>query len=66
MAVDEALIAEQQEQRKLWVETPLRESYPLSQAAGWYGHTPSSLLNTCINFPSSIPMCIINHQDKQF
>ncbi|KAF2793850.1 tryptophan synthase beta subunit-like PLP-dependent enzyme [Melanomma pulvis-pyrius CBS 109.77] len=34
MAVDEALIAEQQEQRKLWVETPLRESYPLSQAAG--------------------------------
>jgi hypothetical protein len=22
-----------------WVQTPLRESYALSEAAGWYGHT---------------------------
>jgi hypothetical protein len=28
-----------QEQSRPWVETPLRESYALSQAAGWYGHT---------------------------
>ena len=26
-----------------WVETPLRESYALSEAAGWYGHTSSTL-----------------------
>jgi hypothetical protein len=26
-----------QEQQLPWVETPLRESYALSQAAGWYG-----------------------------
>ncbi|KAJ4344467.1 catabolic L-serine/threonine dehydratase [Didymosphaeria variabile] len=26
-----------QEQSRPWVETPLRESYALSQAAGWYG-----------------------------
>jgi hypothetical protein len=25
-----------------WVETPLRESYALSEAAGWYGHTFST------------------------
>jgi hypothetical protein len=28
-----------QEQSNPWVETPLRESYALSEAAGWYGHT---------------------------
>ena len=31
-----------QEQSNPWVETPLRESYALSEAAGWYGHTSLS------------------------
>jgi hypothetical protein len=29
---------EQEAPRNPWVETPLRESYALSEAAGWYGH----------------------------
>jgi hypothetical protein len=28
-----------------WVETPLRESYALSEAAGWYGHTLPAFLS---------------------
>lgn len=28
-----------EEQSNPWVQTPLRESYALSEAAGWYGHT---------------------------
>jgi hypothetical protein len=38
-----------QEQQLPWVETPLRESYALSQAAGWYGHSSSQhrLFSTC-------------------
>lgn len=47
MTVKESLISSQ-EQQKPWVETPLKESYALSQAAGWYGHTPS-LLCLCLH-----------------
>jgi hypothetical protein len=36
MTVKETLISSQ-EQAKPWIETPLKESYALSQAAGWYG-----------------------------
>lgn len=38
MAVKEYYAEEQAEQNP-WVQTPLRESYALSEAAGWYGHT---------------------------
>jgi L-serine/L-threonine ammonia-lyase len=38
MAVKE-YYAEQEVQQSPWVETPLRESYALSEAAGWYDHT---------------------------
>jgi len=50
MAVGEVLIEERQEQKKLWVETPLRESYPLSQAAGWYGLSCSFLISLFHSF----------------
>jgi L-serine/L-threonine ammonia-lyase len=40
MAVKEYYAEEQTEQNP-WVQTPLRESYALSEAAGWYGHTSS-------------------------
>lgn len=30
-------VQKQQAEKKPWVETPLRECYALSQAAGWYG-----------------------------
>jgi hypothetical protein len=33
---------EQEVQQSPWVQTPLRESYALSEAAGWYGHISSS------------------------
>lgn len=42
MAVKECYIDEAPQQNP-WVQTPLRESYALSEAAGWYGHTPSHL-----------------------
>jgi hypothetical protein len=38
MAVKECYIDEVPQQNP-WVQTPLRESYALSEAAGWYGHT---------------------------
>lgn len=38
MAVKESYTDEQPQQNP-WVQTPLRESYALSEAAGWYGHT---------------------------
>ena len=45
-----------QEQSNPWVETPLRESYALSEAAGWYGHTlplfPSPCCRSDIQPPS--------------
>ena len=42
MAVKECYVDEAPQQNP-WVQTPLRESYALSEAAGWYGHTPSHL-----------------------
>ena len=41
MAVKECYDNEEPQQSP-WVQTPLRESYALSEAAGWYGHTSSS------------------------
>jgi len=38
MAVKERYTKEVPQQNP-WVQTPLRESYALSEAAGWYGHT---------------------------
>jgi hypothetical protein len=35
--------ADEEPQQNPWVQTPLRESYALSEAAGWYGHTLPSL-----------------------
>jgi hypothetical protein len=43
MAVKE-YYAEEQSQQSPWVQTPLRESYALSEAAGWYGHTSPVIL----------------------
>lgn len=70
------LFAPTQKEPKLpWVETPLRESYTLSQAVGWYG-LPS--FTPCIPslshlFPASliihhIPLCIPHpiHQKRDF
>jgi L-serine/L-threonine ammonia-lyase len=34
-----AFNVEQEAPQNPWVETPLRESYALSEAAGWYGDT---------------------------
>jgi hypothetical protein len=47
--------AQEQEQQKPWVETPLRESYALSQAAGWYGRPllfPPSISSSLLQFTS--------------
>lgn len=41
MAVKQHFVQEQPEQNP-WVQTPLRESYALSEAAGWYGHSSQS------------------------
>jgi hypothetical protein len=43
MAVTECY-ADKEPQKNPWVQTPLRESYALSEAAGWYGHIPSILI----------------------
>jgi hypothetical protein len=37
MTVKEYQVEETKPQNP-WVQTPLRESYALSEAAGWYGH----------------------------
>lgn len=55
MAVNESLLSSM-EQQKPWVETPLRESYALSQAAGWYGHVPFDSIHTPLPlYPGSHP-----------
>jgi hypothetical protein len=45
-----------EQQQNPWVQTPLRESYALSEAAGWYGHTASSLPHNAPIFPRNISM----------
>jgi hypothetical protein len=56
MAVGGNVVAEEHTQKRLWVETPLRESYALSQAAGWYGLTsPAPPISPTTSF-----------RDKQF
>ena len=40
-----------EKQSNPWVQTPLRESYALSEAAGWYGH---------ISYFSSSPLSCID------
>jgi hypothetical protein len=57
MTVTEVYIPKD-EARKPWVETPLKESYALSQAAGWYGHTPSLFSIKCAFCDFSIQLVI--------
>jgi hypothetical protein len=43
-------------QKNPWVQTPLRESYALSEAAGWYDHTAPSLSHDTPIFPHNTSM----------
>ena len=52
MAIKECYTKEVPQQNP-WVQTPLRESYALSEAAGWYGHTYP--ITVICNFPSNFP-----------
>jgi hypothetical protein len=55
MSTKEYTTASEQQQNP-WVQTPLRESYALSEAAGWYGHTASSHPHNAPIFPRNISM----------
>jgi L-serine/L-threonine ammonia-lyase len=59
MAVKECYVNEEPQQSP-WVQTPLRESYALSEAAGWYGHTSSSP----VTLHPSMAYHVINFEEK--
>lgn len=49
--------ASEPQQSDPWVETPLRESYTLSEAAGWYGHTSSILIHHATAVMLALSLC---------
>ena len=53
MAIKESY-AQEEPQQNPWVQTPLRESYALSEAAGWYGHTyPITIARNSLQLPTT-------------